>query len=115
MDSNLYGTTKKKVERILEIREHTRDSDLRLMIEIWKEFYGDYISHIDGILYVKLPDLSFLPRESTVKRIRAKIQNEEGRFLPTSWEVAKLRGIEEIKWRKALGYYIEDAGQESFL
>jgi len=55
-------------------------------------------------LCVRLEYIKELPREDHVKRIRAKIQNEEGRLLPTRWEVAKQRKIEEQKWRAFMGY-----------
>jgi hypothetical protein len=54
--------------------------------------------------YVQLEKLFDLPREDNLKRIRAKIQNEEGKYLPTKKEIALKRGIEESKWHKAMAF-----------
>lgn len=48
---------------------------------------------------VKLTDVLFLPREDNIKRIRAKIQNEEHRYLPTTPEIRAKRKISESEWR----------------
>lgn len=79
----------------------TRNSDVELTIQVWREFYPSRImkGSKTGKEAVLLTDLFELPREDNVKRIRAKIQNELGKFLPTSLEVALQRGIEEGKWR----------------
>lgn len=45
-----------------------------------------------------------LPREDNVKRVRAKIQNEEHKYLPTNPDVLIKRGILEEYWQDALGY-----------
>jgi len=60
---------------------------------------------------IELKNLFDLPREDNIKRIRATIQNYEGRYLPTSWEVAKKRGIEENKWRSFIGYPVGNPNQ----
>ena len=91
---------KNQVESVLESNDQTRNSDITLTIEIWKAYYPHKVA--DGT--VALNDLYDLPREDNVKRIRAKIQNEEGRFLPTNEDIRKKRGISEEKWRKWLGY-----------
>ena len=62
---------------------------------------------------VMLKELFELPREDNIKRIRAKIQNDEKRLLPTKWEVARKRGILEDEWRVAMGYPSKNcAGQD---
>jgi hypothetical protein len=90
-------TLKSQVRYILENNIESRNSDITLMIEVWKKFYGVQ-ENID------LYQLYDLPREDNIKRIRAKFQNEDGLYLPTTWEVAKRRGIEENKWRVFMGY-----------
>lgn len=87
----------KMVEKCLEKYPETRDSDITLTLKIWKEFYG-----ISGVINVN--QLYDLPREDNIKRWRAYIQNEEGRYLPTMWEVARKRGINREVWERALGY-----------
>lgn len=89
-----------KVGAILAEIPETRNSDIALMIEIWRRYYPQYIKKgSTGQEGVWLKDLYDLPREDNVKRIRAHYQNELGKFLPTSWEVAKQRKIEEAKWK----------------
>lgn len=100
---------KSKIEYCLQKYQDTRNSDIKLTSAIWIEFYGQYISKDSkGRLIVALIDLYKIPREDNVKRIRAKIQNEEGKYLPTSEEVLKQRGLNEYKWRKELGYEVYD-------
>lgn len=48
---------------------------------------------------VELAKIVDLPREDHIKRIRAKIQNEEKKFLPTTEEVRRQRKISEEDWR----------------
>ena len=40
-----------------------------------------------------------MPREDSIKRTRAMIQNKEKKFLPTNWKIAKKRKIKENEWR----------------
>lgn len=91
---------KKKVGYILEVMPDTRNSDVALTIAIWKTYYPKYIKKgSTGEEGVWLKDIFELPREDNIKRIRAHYQNELGKFLPTSWEVAKQRKIEEARWK----------------
>jgi len=94
----------KKVEHCLEKYEETRNSDITLTIKLWVIFYRDFLVFSGSEVFIRLNSLWDLPREDHIKRDRARIQHEEGRFLPTIEEVRKLRGIEEEKWRSSLGY-----------
>lgn len=78
-----------------------RNSDVALMIIIWQRWYG-VSDKPDGIVHVRR--LFDLPREDNVKRVRAKIQNEEHKYLPTNPDVLIKRGILEEYWQDALGY-----------
>lgn len=107
--------TSELTKQILEVLENTpasRDSDQYLTLCIWNRYYPRYIKNeetvidvVDGkevtaiVKYVALKDIMNLPREDNIKRIRAKIQNEQNKFLPTSWAVAKQRKINETVWR----------------
>ena len=97
----MYKKDLKKI--ILESLENcpdTRNSDIKLTNFIWINYFPDLVSiDKDGEYTVKLLDLYKLPREDNVKRIRAKIQNEEHLFLPTDPEVRKKRKISEQEWR----------------
>lgn len=96
-------TLKKQVEQILSKYPETRNSDIKLTLFIWREFYPTYLKMIDGRAYVKCSDLFNLPREDNVKRIRAKF-NADNLYMPTDLDVIKQRGIKENLWRAELGY-----------
>ncbi len=97
---------KDKVRKMLSLYPETRNSDITLTIRIWKEYYPNRIitRASDMKDYVALTDLFDLPREDNIKRLRAKIQNEEGKYLPTDLKIALKRGIEEDKWHKAMAF-----------
>lgn len=94
------NTLKNQVEAVLIDDPETRNSDIALTIGVWVRFYGVKMS-------IEVSQLYKLPREDNVKRIRAKFQNEENKYLPTSWEVAEKRGINERTWRRFMGYDIK--------
>lgn len=90
---------KKQVEYIMRKFPETRNSDILLMIELWKEYHPSYIKKgSSGELGIWLVDLYKLPTQESIKRVRAIIQNVEGRMLPTSQKVRKVRKIKEAEW-----------------
>lgn len=93
----------KKVRATLRDDEKSRNSDIRLTQLIWWNYYQGYVKIVDGEPYVNMKNLFDLPREDNIKRIRAKIQNEEKLYLPTDPAVAKKRGWKEDEWRTYLG------------
>ena len=105
---------KNMVEMVLEANEKVqvqgrggiepRNSDIALTIAIWQKWYS-VGTNPDSVIH--LYRLFDLPREDNVKRVRAVLQNVEGKYLPTSWEVARKRGIEREKWEEALGYKLD--------
>lgn len=77
-----------------------RDSDQYLTIMVWMRHFPSRIVELpDGSKAVRLRDVMEMPREDTIKRVRAIIQNDEGKWLPTSLAVAKKRKINEEVWR----------------
>lgn len=100
----MNDTLKKQIEEVLNDTPDTRNSDIALMHAVWERFYR-YMLGTDqnGRLYIALEDMYDVPREDTVKRLRAFFTTE-GKYLPTSLEVAKQRRINEDRWREALGY-----------
>ena len=64
---------------------------------------GGYVAQVEEkivpVAMVELKNIMDLPREDNVKRIRAKFQNEEKKYLPTTLEVARQRKISEEEWR----------------
>lgn len=99
--SKLYD----QIEAVLREYPGARDCDVHLTLMIWWTFYSTRLIKVEGnIPAVKLSEIKKLPREDHVKRYRARIQNEENRYLPTKWEVAKKRRIARKQWEEALGY-----------
>jgi hypothetical protein len=80
-----------KVGYVLSHYPPARDSDLRLAHLVWETFYPEYVE--DGSL--QLEDMFHLPREKTITRTRAKIQNEYGLFLPSAEVAAYRQGLRD--------------------
>jgi len=92
------------VEECLRNLPETRNSDIVLMLAIWRRYFPQRIRKgASGEEGVWLRDIIDLPREDNIKRVRAKF-NAEGKYYPTDWKVAKARGIKEDEWRQDLGY-----------
>ena len=98
-------STKKLVIKYLKEYPHTRDSDVELFYMILKDYYraiphnkkaSIYEDQFMTDLYVLL---KFAPDKSSVRRLRRKIQNGDGRFQSTA-EVKKYRDELEDKFRK---------------
>ncbi len=98
--SKILTKLKSQILQILENYPKSRDSDLWLTIKLWCVFYPSRIKNDEKLgKFVFLKDIMELPREDAVKRIRAVIQNEEHKYLPTNWKVAKQRKINEDIWK----------------
>ena len=72
-------------ELILELLEkdiRCRNDDKWLTYKVMRHYTN---------IYIPFEDFNKLPAFETIKRCRAKIQNKEKRFLPTSEEVIKKR------------------------
>lgn len=95
---------KDQVEYCLKHYEKSRNSDIHLTIAVWLKFYKDKVIIKDGKAFIDVESLFILPREDSVKRLRAMIQNDGNKYLPTSYEVRKQRKIKEEDWRSQLGY-----------
>lgn len=90
------------VENILRNVPESRNSDITLMIEIWKRYYPQRIKKgASGEEGVWLRDLYDLPREDGVKRIRASF-NHEGKIslltgkLPRGEELKRTCGVRSL-------------------
>ena len=90
---------KEQVEEILRIYPATRNSDVKLMLNLWLKYYPAAMLKIGDERVVKLKDLYELPREDNIKRIRAKF-NEQGLYMPTNPEVIRQRKQKEVQWRQ---------------
>lgn len=100
------------IEQCLKEDEASRNSDIRLTNYLWIKHYGGRLfKDNDGKWSVRLIDIYGLPREDDVKRIRA-LFNNKGMYLPTDPEVIKQRRLNELQWRKELGYTRESIQPE---
>lgn len=105
--------TQKRIQNVAEMVEavlctvpESRNSDITLTIEVWKSYCSDVLMYHPETNepYVSLARLFDLPREDHIKRIRAKIQNVERRYLPTKVEILIERAKLSDEWKQFLGY-----------
>lgn len=84
-----------KITYILWRDGYTRNSDIALSIEFYKQFHSEYIQDDDAI---KLEDLYNVPKMYDIQRTRANIQNTQGLF-PATEEVqqARLKRAKEFR------------------
>lgn len=95
-------------------KKFARDLNLSKSVDPFLDKFESKFAAGSEKYFVNVESLFDLPREDAVKRIRAQIQNDDGLFPPTNWEVANKRGFEEIAWRRSLGYPVTDkTGQSS--
>lgn len=96
------ASLKDKVSYCLTKHQDCRNSDKKLINAIYYEYYNEkLITSIDGKLAVRLMDLYDLPNPAHIIRWRQKL-NEEGKFLPTSEEVIRQRGLLEKTWHNEM-------------
>jgi len=83
------------VELVLDADPDSRDDDLRLLLAVW---------NVQGVNIDLTPfQLEYMFNAESITRARRKIQNNEGKFPPTSYAVAKRRGINEELLREYYG------------
>ena len=83
------------VESVLERDSLTRDDDKLLLFDVWKAQGVEIdLDHIE---------IETMFNAESITRARRKIQNNEGKFPPTSYAVAKRRGINEDLLREHYG------------
>lgn len=94
----------KQIEQILKAHPRARDDDKWLTLKIWATFYESRIDRTDPQNpKVSLRDImDVLPREDSVKRIRAWFQNVKKLYPPTSIEIVKKRRQNEDRWREQI-------------
>lgn len=94
------NTLEAKIRHILARYEETRNDDVRLQVQLidtfgspadilWRPDFKDSMIRISALRTF---------REDHVKRVRAKIQNDDGDFLPTDPDIRKKRQISEDEW-----------------
>ena len=87
-----------QVGYVLSHYPEARDSDLRLAQLVWETFYPEYIE--DG--FVRLDDMRHLPRQVTITRTRAIIQNDYGLFQASAQVAARRRALRDETKEQAL-------------
>jgi len=90
--------TKEQVEYLLERYENTRNNDFYLQL-LWLKIFGG-VKNMPWINWEQIKKLS--GKLQTVARVRRKIQNEEGKYLPTDPEVLARRQRRERAYRKII-------------
>lgn len=95
-----------KITYILWRYGYTRNSDIALSIEFYKQFHSEYIQDDDSI---KLEDLYKVPKMYDIQRTRADIQNTQGLF-PATEEVQQAR----LKRAKEFCEHYREQKRETF-
>lgn len=91
LSSGRLSSTKARVAFVLNHYPETRDSDVALTWRYWRTFQHDIVN--DPSLSME-EMLKQLERETSIVRVRAKIQNEYGLFLPSK-KVRQFRRTKE--------------------
>lgn len=86
-----FESVKEIVEFLLANDERCRNDDKYLTFKVMQKFTD---------IYIPFEDFGKIPAFETVKRIRAHIQNVEGRFLPTDAKVRERRKKREMYLRE---------------
>lgn len=96
-------TIKERVEWVLDRFQQARNDDNLLVTILWESFYIQNMKFpiLDTVeLYSVMKEL---PKATDIVRWRQKIQSE-GKFLPTTQEVAEKRKKHIVTWKRDLGY-----------
>ena len=95
--------TKEKVKYYLDKYPSLKDDDNRLCSNIWLEELNDLnVMTKDNFIFLKLYAENKLTSAPSIKRARAKLQEEEPKYRGRKYNLRK--GILQDKWRKDLGY-----------
>ena len=97
--------TKDEIKRLLNKSPHLRDSDSKLIATYW---YNEIkaknldLKEMTGFEFVKMFAESKLTNPETIRRMRAKIQEESPELRGKLYKVRK-EAIQD-QWKKDLGY-----------
>ena len=96
--------TKEKVRYWLTKFDHLKDNDNKLCANIWNEELKRYISFEKSSVrdFLRLYSLGKLTSAPSIKRARAKLQEEEPELRGQKYYMRK--GTYQKEWRKKLGY-----------
>lgn len=95
----------KQVVYELATNPKSRNNDILLTQLVWEDYYPQFITRdVLGDPMIYLRDLYAVPNQDDIKRIRAKIQNEDRLYLPTDINIFIKRAKNSKEWRTFLGY-----------
>ena len=101
----MKSTLKHKVEYTLKHHEQARNNDNSLVAYFLYDWYPQYFN--GG--FFDMSKLKELPNVYDIIRYRKKIQNEEGKYLPTDPQIYQKRFEKQIRIRREFGYNPEFA------
>lgn len=95
---NKIKKLKEKVLKELELSERARNDDIHLQCAlIMRNFNKGIKQDEDWKWWISVEALRYF-RETSIQRLRGKIQNDEWLFLPTDPKVRKFRKIKQENW-----------------
>jgi len=108
---NQLRTIKQKIEYILNDSEQCRNDDKILYLTYVKQFHRKSVTYskIKEKFYISFDAFLELPVYSTIKRLRAIIQNKEGKLRPTDTKVLKRR----LMQRAEMGAFVKEESLKS--
>ena len=77
------------VEDVLRMHPKTREDDRYLVIYVWRRYTGNRFP------YVPRDVIEAIPSPETITRIRRRLQNDEGKYLPPKDVRERRRAMEE--------------------
>ena len=87
-----------EIELFLKKSKELRDSDERLMANIWGKYIGmDNIKYYTGIDILKLLAKGELPSYESISRCRRKLQQECPELRGSKWDARQVNAQREIK------------------
>ena len=98
--------TKEKVKYWLQKFAYLRDNDFRLCSNIWFEEFKqfDINDDLSAKDFLKIYSLGKLTSAPSIKRARAKLQEENPELRGENYYIRK--GVAQDEWRKKLGYEV---------
>jgi hypothetical protein len=89
---------REQVLSLLDRYPQTRNNDFYLQW-LWLRSYGG----LTDLPFLEWDEIRHLSGKfETIRRVRQKVQNEEGKFLPTDPNVGRRRRIRELEIRKSI-------------
>jgi len=107
LNDGVFSDVKTKVAWVLNLFPHTRNSDISLTLKYWELYHSDLFNPTS----MNPRDMFKMERETTIVRVRAKIQNEYHLF-PADENVRRRRRALEEEVNEAV---VEDKPERSIV